>query len=218
MMQHPHVNEQYVEAKWQGYDNVWLMTRQNQLTTVLFVHQVSYENEEYIYFGPLFSKSSAYLQLLDEQFTSFFQADKTIHLAAEIQNPQVVIVMKTLFDHYLYPQWHGEERPPQSVQEALAVFKRNINHIENICYDNMTSKSKTTLYQATKRNQEINRWLEQRGIMLKDGDNIVLYLNIPSECEARQRLIEQYRKGKEQLTEWHQSKQRFFRAIKEGLA
>lgn len=208
----------YLEERFSLYGHVIILKSNNQVGSFQFIEYLDENDEIYIYFGPLFSKMSRFLTL----FLDFFRKSvgevkgKKIHLLAEIQNPEVFLVFKALFGSYSYPQIN-QKFVPDEVRRIAEFFSSKLSHMSRVNLDNLSTKSRESLYNTKPHLQEVNYWLLKRGIDLAKGDNVLLIVTVPNEQLEREALFTQLNKGIALTMKWREGKLFLLQQFQEGV-
>ncbi|MFT4415856.1 hypothetical protein ACLM5H_18510 [Fredinandcohnia humi] len=212
------VEESYLHHRFALYDEVVYVRRDNKLCAFQLIQTFTYEDDLYIYFGPLFSRQGCFLELffsyLQEKMT--LHQDCNIHLLAEIQNPEVLLLFKGLFEDYAYPHFHHSPIA-EGVKNSVLVFANALTHIQGLDIERFTTTSKESLYRPRTTLAPLEEWLALRNIDLSRGDCVVLYSIVPVEREARKNLIAQLQQGEKRLNHWKVGREEVVTLFRRGI-
>ncbi|MEH7238341.1 hypothetical protein [Bacillus sp. JJ1562] len=211
------VGNEYLTSRFEIYDQVICLRRNQKLLAFQLVQTFEQRDERFVYFGPLFSRMSCFLDL----FLTYLQVvleenqGRKIHLLAEIENPEVLVLFKALFEDYAYPKFHGNQ-VPEEIKEKVRIYSEKLSHINDLVVERMTTKSKESLYQYRPTHSAIEKWLRARKVDFSQGMNIVLYSYVPTEPIAREDFMFQLERGRFRLTNWKEGKKEVRALFEEG--
>jgi hypothetical protein len=212
------VQKSYLKERFLFYPHVIILRRNDKVGCFQFIEYLDERDETFIYLGPLFSKMSRFLPM----FLDFFQNSvreikaKTLHLLAEIQNPEVFLLFKVLFGNYSYPHIH-QTHIPSEVKRIAAFFSSQVSHMSTVNLENLSTKSKESLYHTKSQLHEVNHWLLKRGIDLMQGDNVLLIATVPLNQTERDKVVAQVNNGITITKNWREGKQLMLQQFKEGI-
>lgn len=212
------VRETYLFSRFEIYDQVICLRRNQRLFAFQLVQTFDLGDEKFVYFGPLFSRMSSFLDL----FMSYIEVlmdeniGRHIHLLAEIENPEVLLLFKALFDDCAYPKFQVSE-VPEEVKEKVHVFSKKLTHIDELDIERLTSKSKDPIYQYKTTYPEIENWLGSRKVDLSQGINVVLYSTIPDDPSARDTFNRQLESGRKRMLNWKKGKKEVLDLFEGGI-
>ncbi|MEH7222724.1 hypothetical protein V7112_02830 [Bacillus sp. JJ1566] len=212
------VREDYLLSRFEIYDQVICLRRNQKLLAFQLVQTFEQEDERFIYFGPLFSRMSCFLEL----FLTYLQVvmeenhGRKTHLLAEIENPEVLLLFKALFEDYAYPKFQ-ERLVPDKIKEKVFIFSEKLTHIHELDVEKMTTKSKESLGQFQPTQSPVGNWLLSRQIDLSQGMNVVLYSHIPAESNTREELLLQLERGRNRMANWKEGKKEVLALFEEGV-
>lgn len=212
------VREAYLFSRFEIYDQVICLRRNQRLFAFQLVQTFDLGDEKFVYFGPLFSRMSSFLDL----FMSYIEVlmdeniGRHIHLLAEIENPEVLLLFKALFDDCAYPKFQVSE-VPEEVKEKVHVFSKKLTHIDELDIERLTSKSKDPIYQYKTTYPEIENWLGSRKVDLSQGVNVVLYSTIPDDPNARDTFNRQLESGRKRMLNWKEGKKEVLDLFEGGV-
>ncbi|MFS0862459.1 hypothetical protein [Fredinandcohnia sp. 179-A 10B2 NHS] len=211
------IQDSYIMDRFTMYNSVVSARMAGRLCAFQFIQEFQHNDEIFVYYGPMFSKMSCFLDLF---LTSLNDAvvrhqTKNIHLLAEIQNPEVLILFKALFEDYAYPAFKHVGIPDEN-KKKVAVFSQYLSHIQNINFKQFTSQSEETLYQSRQIHSSLESWLRLRNIDFTSGTNILLYAMVPHEDGGRMGLLNQLKVGREKMSNWKTTKHEILKRFEEG--
>lgn len=212
------IGEKYVHSKLEIYDQVICLRRNQKLLAAQFVQSFEQNGDFFVYFGPLFSRMSCFLELF-MQYLFVVMADnqeRRIHLLAEIENPEVLLLFKALFEDRAYPKFINCP-VPNEIKEKVHIFSENLSHIHDLDSDRLTSKSIDSLYQKQSIYKEIENWLYSRKIDLSQCMNVVLYATIPDTPDLRKDFIMELEHGRQRLGNWKDRKNEVLALFEGGI-
>lgn len=206
----------YLESRFAAYDTLLTAADDSGLAAFQLIQQFWHDGQHYIYFGPLFSRRNAYLPM----FLRFFwklarQTRQDIHLMAEIQNPQVLLIFKTLFYHTSHPLLTQREIPA-NVQKAAAIFANHLPHIKELDASRLATRSSESLFAEKDGYQPIMDWLHSRSVFYHLGDSQVLLVSLPKRGGKRLVVIADLLRGLYMLGRWRRFKPVMLQRFKEG--
>ncbi len=212
------VKEDYLQERFLLYGQVLILRRNDKVGCFQFIEYFNENDEIFIYFGPLFSNMSRFISM----FLGFFQKlvgdvkQKKLHLLAEVQNPEVLLVFKALFGSYSFPLI-DQTNIPSDVKKIAAVFERKLSHMNHVNLEKLSSKSKDSLYIANPQLQVVSNWVLKRGIDLTQGENVLLILSLPKEQTEREEILKQLKLGIALTKNWREGKQVILQQFQEGV-
>jgi len=201
------VGEEYLFPRFERYEQAVCLRRNQKLLAFQLVQTFEQGDDKFVYFGPLFSRMSSFLDL----FMSYIEVlmdeniGRKIHLLAEIENPDVLVFFKALFNDCAYPKFQVSE-VPEEVKEKVHVFSKKLSHIYELDIERLTSKSIDPLYQYKSTYPEVENWLCSRKVELSQGMNVVLYSTIPDGPSARATFNRQLESGRKRMLNWKEGK------------
>jgi len=212
------VGEAYLLSRFEIYNKVVCLRRNQKLLAFQLVQTFELGGEKYVYFGPLFSKMSCFLDLFMDYLLFVMGENKgrSIHLLAEIENPEVLLIFKALFEDQAFPKFQ-DCHVPDEIKKSLLVFSEQISHIENLDIQRLTSSSKDSLYQHRRAHVEIEQWLHSRNIDLSNGKKVVLYSTISHEPITRKEFKVQLERNRKQMEKWKERKKEVLGLFKGGI-
>ncbi|THE10883.1 hypothetical protein E1I69_17235 [Bacillus timonensis] len=212
------VGEEYLLSRFGIYDQVICLRRNQKLFAFQLVQTFEQSDEKFIYFGPLFSRLSCFLDL----FLTYLQMimdenqGRKIHLLAEIENPEVLFLFKALFEDYAYPKFQ-DAQVPKEIKNNVRLYAKKLSHIHNLDVERLTTHSKESLYQYQPTHSTIEKWLHSRKIVFSHGMNIVLYSYAPSETNARHDFKLQLERGINRMVNWKEGKKEILALFEGGI-
>ncbi|WP_010283582.1 hypothetical protein [Bacillus timonensis] len=117
----------YLLTRLEIYDQIICLKRNQKLFAFQLIQTFEQGDDKFVYFGPLFSRMSCFLEL----FMTYLQVlmeetvGRKVHLLAEIENPEVLLLFKALFDDCAYPKFQ-EEQVPEGVKNHVQTFKKSL--------------------------------------------------------------------------------------------
>lgn len=186
----PHCDQTaYLTERFPLYDAVLMAHDESGLAAFQLMQRFRTDQGWFVYLGPLYSRRKAYLPMLFHFFRSAMDTwpDETLHFMAELQNPDLLLVCKTLFQRS-YPLLQTR-KIPLTVRQTAHVFVERIAHIEGFRPDNLSSRGSHTLYRAAAGSDAVMTWLHARGVRLDRGDSQILLLTCPADASSRSRLM-----------------------------
>ena len=212
------VGEEYLFPRFERYEQAVCIRRNQKLFAFQLVQTFEQGDDKFVYFGPLFSRMSSFLDL----FMSYIEVlmdeniGRKIHLLAEIENPEVLVLFKALFDDCAYPKFHVSE-VPEEVKEKVQIFSKKLPHIYELDIERLTSKSIDPLYLYKSTYPEVENWLCSRKMDLSQGMNVVLYSTIPDDPNARDTFNCQLESGRKRMRNWKDGKKEVLDLFEEGV-
>lgn len=215
----PHCDQTaYLAERFPLYDAVLMAHDESGLAAFQLMQRFRTDQGWFVYLGPLYSRRKAYLPMLFHFFRSAMDTwpDETLHFMAELQNPDLLLVCKTLFPRS-YPLLQTREIP-LTVRQTAHVFVERIAHIEGFRPDNLSSRGSHTLYRAAAGSGAVMTWLHARGVRLDRGDSQILLLTSPADASSRSRLMREMERGRLMLAHWERFRPVMLRKFEEGAA
>ncbi|MDT3415457.1 hypothetical protein QO009_001315 [Brevibacillus aydinogluensis] len=215
----PHCDQTaYLAERFPLYDAVLMAHDETGLASFQLIQRFQTDHGRFVYLGPLFSLRKAYLPMLLHFFRSAMDTwpDEPLHFMAELQNPALLLVCKTLFPRS-YPLLHTREIPP-TVRQTAQAFVERIGHIDGFRPDNLTSRSSHTLYRPAVGCDSVMSWLHARGVRMDQGDSQILLLICPADASSRSRRMQELERGRLMLAHWERFRPVMLRKFKEGAA
>lgn len=211
------IQDSYIMDRFTMYSNVISARKADRLCAFQFIQEFQHNEEIFIYCGPMFSRMSCFLDLFLAYLSDVVlkYQTKNIHLLAEIQNPEVLILFKALFEDYAYPSFREIAIPFES-KKRVEVFSQYLSHIQNINLEQFTSHSDETLYKSRHIHSSVESWLRLRNIDFAAGTSILLYTMVPHEEVGRLELLKQLKIGREKMSNWKTTKQEILKRFEEG--
>lgn len=208
----------YLEERFGFYDEIWMAQDTDGLASFWLIQSFCEQNEQYVYLGPLYSKRGGFLSLFIHMFESLLSLlpNRPLHLMAELQNPELLLIFKTLFTRTSYPLL-DDRAIPDSIRKTATLFAEKLPHIQQLHLDNLSTRGASTLYRPTKHSETVEAWLHARDIWLERGDSQVLLLSCPLDPCARQDVRNELQRGIVKLQEWAQYKTSMLQLFEEGL-
>lgn len=211
------VGEEYLLSRFEIYDQVICLRRNQKIFAFQLVQTFEQGDDTFVYFGPLFSKMSCFLELFMTYLQIVMEENgcRKIHLLTEIENPEVLLLFKALFDDDAYPKFRKGEIPNE-IKEKILIYDEELSHIHDLDVERMTTKSKDSLYQYRPTHPAIEKWLCSRNIDLSAGMNIVLYSSIPADPNTREKFKNQLERGRKRMANWKEGKQEVLELFEGG--
>jgi hypothetical protein len=209
----------YLSKRFPKYDFIIIAEQEDNIKAIQLVNQFQETGAVYVYFGPVFSRIHYYLPM----FLSFFESlltqfnSKTLYLIAEIQIPELLVIFQTLFGRYVFPHIHSQEIPID-IQEAAVLCQSRLHHIENLNKDLLLTKSCETLYRPKKGYEDVEKWLEKRGVFLRQGDSQMVVVHVPEQERDRNELRNYMNDGIKQINDWKRTKSAMLEKYREAMA
>jgi hypothetical protein len=216
--QHALVSAHYLRERFVYYDEMVTARRLRKLQSFQFIQRFNtVNNEHFIYFGPLFSNHGSYLPMFIHYLEDIYltSAHRTVHLVAEIQNPEILVVYHFLFGDYLYPQL---TKPiPCSVQTTARKCAEKLVHIKNLNSEVLSTFSSETLFKPKQSYEPVMKWLEARGIDFTNGDSQMVVVTIPSNRVAREKVIQYVKDRSIEIRNWKTVKKTLIKQFMEAV-
>lgn len=187
----------YVESRFIAYNEIVVAYDESKIKSVQFVTRFTEKNVVYVYFGPLFSIEASYISM----FYSYYQWLKSVHsplpiyLAAEFQNPNLLLVYQALFGEFLYPQV-TQIKVPNHIQSVAKTFQKSIPHISNLDVHLFKTSGTETLYRDKYASHPVTKWLASRNIHLQQGDALFVVI------DSHEKILEQLEENISKLQNW----------------
>jgi hypothetical protein len=213
------VKGEYIRNRFTIYDGILVARKDQAVIAFQFFHLFEQAKGLYVYLGPLFSMQNGYVQM----FFCFYEylqnkrPNQIIHLMAEIENPDVLLVFKTLFLHNSYPRLNQTEIP-ESVKQIVATYCEQIEHIQGVNLDNLTTRSSTSLYREGFNTEQdpVMAWLEARDVRFSLGESQLLVTTVPASIRERRRYHLLLLQGRLKLKHWDMHKNSMLDLFREG--
>ncbi|MFY0545537.1 hypothetical protein [Brevibacillus sp. H7] len=214
----PQCRTEYLKRRFSSYHSVLTAHDEQGLAAFQLIQQFTRNDQLFLYLGPLFSQRKAYLPMFLAAFDRWLAGNhgRTVHLMAEIQNPEILLVFKTLFFHTSYPILHTAAIPP-SVQETARIFASRFDHISQLDTRNLSTRGEDSLYQSKKGTEDILAWMRSRGVHVERGDSQILLLTAGGSLRERHRIKADLLHGKMMLRQWRLFRPIMLRKFKEGI-
>ncbi len=209
---------EYLRQRFSSYERIVTAHDRQGLASFQLIQEFVHNDQYYVYLGPLFSRRKAYLPMFLTSLDRWLadNRDRTVHFMAEIQNPEILLVFKTLFLHTSFPLLHTCD-VPSAVQETARIFASRIDHISQLDTRNLSTHGEDTLYQPKNGFPDILNWLRARGVDVERGDSQILLLTAGASIRERQRLRADLFRGKLMLRQWRRFRPMMLRKFKEGI-
>ena len=192
----------YLTSRLRTYGHAIAADDDQGLAAFELIDEFEENGERFVYLGPLFSRDGACVPLFCHFVQVLLQTPQPFHLLTEAQNPEVVLLFKTLFPSTSYPAL-GPEVTPLRIRETAATFARRLDHIHGLDAANLSTRSGQTLFRRKPGCEAVLRWLEDRGVFLERGNSQMLVVSCSSAAE-RAEAQEDFRNGQRRLREWPQ--------------
>lgn len=162
----------FVEPRLKIYDDVILAYDDQWITSFGMVQEFDLDETHYAYIGPLFSRRGAYLPLFTWYAGQLAEraAGRRLFLAAEVQNPEVLLAFHILFSESVYPRIEGGPLP-DDIRDAVATFAAQLSHIGAVDPVRLTTHSECSLFVPRVGYEPVMDWFRRRKIDLAGGDN-----------------------------------------------
>jgi hypothetical protein len=157
--------------------------------------------ERFVYLGPLFSRDGACVPMFCEFFEGLLAVPGPVHLMVEVQNPEVAVLFKNLFPSRSFPAFAGGPAPA-SIAEVAETFARRLDHIHGLDRGRLRTRGDDSLFRPRPGCEPVVRWMESRGVSLKDGDCQVFVVSCGGEEEERRRLRTEVGLGLTRFRDW----------------
>lgn len=212
------IGDDYLLSRLERYDQVICLRRNQKLLAFQLIQTFEERHEQFVYFGPLFSRMSCFLDLFLTYIQGVMEENQgcKIHLLAEIENPEVLLLFKALFEDYAYPKFQ-RQRMPEEIKEKVRMYSEKLTHIHDLDVEKMTTKSIESLYQYRTTHPSIEKWLHSRKIDLSQGMNVVLYSYVPFESKARKDFTLQLERGRNRFFNWKEGKKEVLALFEGGI-
>nr|WP_309098977.1 hypothetical protein [Fredinandcohnia onubensis] len=212
------VGEEYLIPRFERYEQAVCLRRNQKLFAFQLVQTFEQGDDKFVYFGPLFSRMSCFLDLFMSYIEGLMDENigRKIHLLAEIENPEVLVLFKALFDDCAYPNFQVSD-VPEEVKEKVQIFSKKLSHIYELDIEQLTSKSIDSLYQYKSTYPAVENWLCSRKVDLSQGMNVVLYSAIPDNPNARDTFNQQLEIGRKRMLNWKEGKKEVLDLFEGGV-
>jgi hypothetical protein len=191
---------EYVAGRLGVYDSVIVAANGAKIAAFELVQDFDAEGARFVYLGPLFSRHGAYLPL----YAWYFRAvaaedpDRPLYLAAEVENPEMLLIYCTLFPRSAFPRIEDGGAPPDVRGAALALAER-LDHLGTLDPATLATRSSETLYAARPGQEPMMDWLRQRGIDPARGDSQLVIIRAGAAVRDRAEFCRELSKGLESL-------------------
>jgi hypothetical protein len=191
---------EYVASRLGAYDAVIVAANDDRIAAFELLQDFDVEGARFVYLGPLFSRRGAYLAL----FTWYVRRlaaerpDRPLYLAAEVQSPEVLLTLHTLFPHSAFPRIADGGVPPDARGAAEALAER-LDHIGALDPATLATRSGETLYAARPGQGPVMDWLGQRGIDPARGDSQLVIVRAGGSVGERALFFRELSEGLESL-------------------
>jgi hypothetical protein len=140
------------------------------------------------------------------------------HLMAEVQNPLIALLFKTLLSTSSYPRLHPGA-PPARIRRAAEAFARNLSHIHELDPRALLTRSPdATLFRPRRGCEQVVRWMESRGVALARGDSQAFVVSCRSSWLERSWLRWDLARGRRRLGDWSRWRPRMLRRFERAAA
>ncbi|MHB9147477.1 MAG: hypothetical protein ACYC2U_03515 [Candidatus Amoebophilus sp.] len=180
---HKHVIEGYIIKKFENYPYVMVITKRDKLLGLMFINYFEYNQENYVYVGPIFVLSKLALCLSGMYLVEVFSNKvKQLNFLGEIQNPEMIIHLHTVMPKSsTFPQI-GTFYVSDKAREKLACFIDNVKQIDEIDKIHFKSKSVYSLFREREDQKPLLTCLKNHGIDLMQGDSLVMLLIVDQQA------------------------------------
>jgi hypothetical protein len=170
-----YVNEGYVIDKFLSYPDVIVISKQGKLRGLMFINYLEYEQETYLYVGPLFFLSKLALCLGGMTFLENFAIQATcLNLLGEVQNPELIIHLHSVMpEDSTFPQI-GTFGLSNQAREKLDFFIAHIKQLDQIDKAHFKSKGTYSLFKERPGQKVVLDWLKDHQVDLAQGDSLVM--------------------------------------------
>ncbi|QQE76390.1 hypothetical protein KDJ56_10930 [Brevibacillus composti] len=208
----------YLSSKWEAYPQILMAKSEHGMAAFQLLHAFACNGEHYLYLGPLFSERGAYLRMFLHFYESLQKAypAETFHLMAELQNPELMIIFKTLFRRASYPALTGEAIP-EKARETARIFADRLKHIEQLDLQKLSTCSRHTLYRKKAASPVLLSWLGARGIYPEEGGSQILLHSSPPAPALRKRVKHDLNRGLFMLKHWSRFRDVMLKKFEEGI-
>jgi hypothetical protein len=190
----------YVSGRLGVYDAVVVATNDEGIAAFMMIHNLDVEGARIVYLGPLFSRHGACLRLFT-WYAGLLAAedlDRPLYLACEIQNPEVLLAIHTLFPRSVFPRIEGGDIPPDTGCAAEVLAER-LDHLGALDLATLATRSDETLYTARPGYEPLMDWLRQRGIDPARGDSQLVIVGAGASAWERALFLLELSEGLESL-------------------
>ena len=203
------VPEAYIEPRLKAYDAAGMFYIAEKLLAFQLVQQFASEDKVFIYFGPAFSKQGGLLKLYGWYIKELHRKfpEKDMFIMAEIQNPNMLMVLHGLFGTFGYS--FINENIPAAIVDAVALFCQKYSHIGQFNSGNFTTTSAYSLFKESHSCDAFSEFITQHKIYLSKGDNMIFAATIPKDSKTRTAVLEQVGQGIEAVCNWREFKNAF---------
>jgi hypothetical protein len=209
--------EAYVGERLRKYESVALWSgRRGGLAAFILFDEFSEGNDHFVYLGPLFSLGGACVQLVVGLIGAILRERPraAVHFAAELQSAEALLIFKRLFLRTSFPPVSGEAAPPR-VRRILACYQRRLPHIGPIDMENLSTRSRQTLFRPRPELEPVVQLLASRGVDLARGDSQILVLSCEPSVRERFRVWRDMRDGTRALADWKATRRQLLARIGE---
>jgi hypothetical protein len=191
---------EYVASRLGVYNAVIVAANDEGIAAFQLLQDFHGRGARFVHFGPLFSLPGAYLQL----FTWYVgrlaveNPDHPLYLAAGVQNPEMLLTLRTLFPHSAFPRIE-DRGVPVDVQGAAEVLAERLDHLGTVDSATLATRCGETLYAARPGHEPVLDWLRQRGINPERGDSQLVIVRAGASAWERALVLLQMSEGLESL-------------------
>jgi hypothetical protein len=190
----------YVTGRLRVYDAVIFATRDERIAAFELVQDFDVKRTRFVYLGPLFSRLGAYVRLFAWYVGRLAAEDpgRPLYLAAEVQSPEVLLTLYTLFPHSAFPCIEDGGAPPD-VRGAAEALAERLDHLGALDPATLATRSGETLYVARPGWEPVLGWLRQRGIDPARGDSQLVIVRAGASVGERAGFLRELSEGLESL-------------------
>jgi hypothetical protein len=191
---------EYVADRLGVYDGVIVAAESKRIAAFELVQDFDVKGARFVYLGPLFSRLGAYLPLFT-RYVSRLTAEahgRPLYLATEVQNPEMLLVLHTLFPHSAFPRIEGGS-VPADVRGAAEALAERLDHLGKLDRASLATRSGETLYAARPGPEPVLDWLRRRGIDPARGDSQLVILRAGAAAWERSLFFVELLEGLESL-------------------
>jgi hypothetical protein len=133
----------YLQARFDRYPEVRIACGRHGIAAFALLHPFMLEGERFLYVGPLFSRSRAYVQLFAQLIRELLACGDPWHVAAEIEHPAVLHAFSVLLPSCT----EATDQPVALAARRVACrFRRHVPHIRHLELTRLRTRLDEPLY------------------------------------------------------------------------
>jgi hypothetical protein len=210
--------EAYLATRFEKYQTLWCWRDRRRVTAFLLSESFEEDGALHVYLGPLFSRGRGGVDLVVALARRLLveHPTKPIHMLAELQSPEALLMLSRLFRRSSRPRMPGGEIS-DAARLIAATFARRVRHIGAVDPTNLSTRSKETLFHPLPRLEPVVQWLLRRGVDLRRGDSQVLVVRASASIGGRARIWQDLASGSRALSRWQETRREMIASLAEEL-